>query len=370
MKLLLVSVSVGAGHVRAADAVAEALALSAPDAEIRHIDALQYVTPLLRTLYIDGSIGLVNCAPSLYGWIYRRSDRSDGRSPFSDWLQGTQARRLRRAVAAFAPDAILATHFLPPRVLGGRRGHPPIDVLVTDFDFHRLWLAPATRRFFVATASVTEKMTGIGIDAERIRVTGLPVAPGFARPVDRARVLGDLGLDPAVPAILVTTGGAGIATLLRTVRRLIALPPPLQVIAVAGRNEALRRELECLPVGRGATLKVTGFVENMHELMRSADVVVAKPGGLTVAECLASGTAAVFVEPIPGQEEANADFVDRKGAGIHARDADRLVDAVGRLLVDPDLRDRIRSSARELGRPRAAEAVAEAFLGGAAEHRE
>ncbi|MGV8042566.1 MAG: glycosyltransferase [Thermoanaerobaculaceae bacterium] len=110
---------------------------------------------------------------------------------------------------------------------------------------------------------------------------------------------------------------------------------PVQVLAVAGRNHAARQRLARMPVPPGSRLVPLGFVDNMAELLAAADLVVAKSGGLTTAECLAVGVPMVVRDPIPGQEERNADYLLEQGAGVKAHSLPVLRFKLSALLRDP-----------------------------------
>jgi processive 1,2-diacylglycerol beta-glucosyltransferase len=273
--------------------------------------------------------------------------------------------RFRRFLKEFNPDSVIATHFLPCQVLAPDRHRGrfafPLGVTVTDFDVHAFWVQPSADRFFVGSEELKVRLVSRGIAAERIGVTGIPIAPDFARPRDRKSLRRRLEISPDTPAVLVMGGGAGVGSLLDAVRVVLGCGP-VHVLAVAGRNASLKRSLEALPVPRGAGLAVFDFVDLIGDLMAAADLAVTKSGGLTTAECLAIGLPMVVRDPIPGQEERNCDFVLEAGAGVKAQGLDSLAYKVGWLLRDPARRRQMSRAALAAGRPGAAGEVVRAMM--------
>ncbi len=371
MRVLIVSASAGAGHTRAGQAVEEAVRIVLPGAEVRHVDVLDFTAPAYKTAYAGGFLKMVDRAPELWGVLYRASDRLRQRrlhERFARAFDKLEFAAFRRFVRGFAPDLVVATHFLPGQVFAPyrRRGRDRFRfaVVITDFDVHAFWVQPTADRFFVGNDEVAAILAGRGIEPGRIAVTGIPIAQAFSRRLDRAVLRGRLGLADGAPVVLVTSGGAGVGSFEQTVSAVLECAP-VQVLAVAGRNQALGRRLAATSVPAGATLRVFGFVDNIEELMAAADLAVAKSGGLTTAECLAIGLPMLVREPIPGQEERNADMLAELGAGVKAHGLESLRFKLSHLLADPARLRRMAAAARGAGRPGAAVAIVRALVEGA-----
>jgi processive 1,2-diacylglycerol beta-glucosyltransferase len=193
--------------------------------------------------------------------------------------------------------------------------------------------------------------------------------PAFSEPdapaLSRNACVSELGLDPARPVLLMASGGAGVGDLASMVERVLALGSDgnFQVIAVAGRNVQAHGKLEALARRYPGRVVAIGFTNEMHKMMAAADLVVTKPGGLTVSECLALGKPMLLISPIPGQEEHNAGFLMEEGAGWLAYDAIGLDYKVARLMADPAKLARMAARSRALGKPQAARAVLQHVLG-------
>src|SRR5262249_20044506 len=191
-RLLILSVSAGAGHTRAAQALEQTGKALWPKAEILHADVLDFAEPIYRKGYVQSYLEMVNRAPELWGYLYRSSDhppRSGRQSRFVRFFDRLEFARFRRFVRDFDADAVLATHFLPGQVFAPYRRRArdrfPLGIVLTDFDAHAFWVQPTADRFFVATEELAAVLAGRGIPRQKISVTGIPVIPAFARRHDR-----------------------------------------------------------------------------------------------------------------------------------------------------------------------------------------
>ena len=363
-KILILSVSAGAGHMRAAQAI-EAYAAhpggATPAATACHLDVMDFVTPAFRKLYTDFYIKLVNKAPALWGYLYHATHDAPKDSSIQRLRRGVErlnTRALMAKIAAFRPDAIVCTHFLPAELLSrALRQHQlacPVWVQVTDFDLHRMWVHEHMQGYFAATDEVAFRMRHEGIPPERIHVTGIPIMPAFAQAPARVPSAQAFGLDPRRTTILLMGGGAGLGSLDAVASRLLALPGDFQLIVLAGKNAAALAALRTLASQYPGRLLAQGFTSEVERLMACADLVITKPGGLTTSECLALGLPMIVNSPIPGQEERNADYLLEQGVALKAFDAVTLEDRVRLLLAQPQQLQAMRAKALALGRPRAA----------------
>jgi processive 1,2-diacylglycerol beta-glucosyltransferase len=362
----VLSASVGAGHLRAAQAVELALREVAPDAAVRNLDVLELTNALFRRVYGKAYLDLVNKAPHVLGYFYDYMDRprrsGSRRDALRRAVQKLNLHRFRRLLHDEPPDLIINTHFLPAEIVAGlrrkRRLSAPQVTVTTDFETHRLWVNQPCERYFTATEEGARYLGSWGVPAADTRATGIPIHPAFARPLDAAEARARLGLSSDRPVVLQLAGGFGVGPIARLYEALLQVEHPLDVVAVAGRNEKVKSELEALPVPPRHRARVLGFTDRIDEWMAAADLVVSKPGGLTTSEALARGAAMVVVNPIPGQESRNSDFLLEQGAAIKVNNVATLAYKVDGLLADRARLDRLRSRARQLGRPRAAYEVA------------
>jgi processive 1,2-diacylglycerol beta-glucosyltransferase len=370
MKLLLVSASAGSGHTRAAQALEEEARIRYPLADVQHVDVLDYALSAYKRTYASGYLQLVNHIPTLWGYLYDASDdvrqnRSIHQKILSV-IDRLELRTFRTFVREFEPDVVLATHFHPAQVFASDVRHARVPfsfgVVVTDFDVHAYWVQPSVDRYFVATEETRAVLTGRGVRADRTHVTGIPISHAFTRQLRRASARATLGIADATRVILVMGGGVGLGALEESVDAALACAP-VHVLAVAGTNEELRATLEKKRVPAGSRLQVFGFVDTIHELMAAADLVITKPGGLTSSECLAVGLPMILRDPIPGQEERNADTLLELGAAVKARGVDVLRYKIRTLLEDEPRLARMHAAAKRAGHPDAAASILHTMLG-------
>jgi processive 1,2-diacylglycerol beta-glucosyltransferase len=249
---------------------------------------------------------------------------------------------------------------MPLGIMGGLKaktkpGCAPIIVsVVTDFEAHALWMEPGVDLYCVAAEETKARLVARGALPENVVVTGIPIGAKFLHAVDTQTVRKRMGLRDDLPILLVLGGGFGMGPVAQIMSELNKFEKSVQVIVVCGRNQDLRREL-AVQEKRHPT-HVLGFVINMQELMALADLVITKPGGLTSSEALAMGKPLFMLNPIPGQEAANSDFLLGHGA---AAKANRLEDLPYRLdkLIDSTKLGEMACAARALGKPQAAREI-------------
>ncbi|HVH70864.1 MAG TPA: glycosyltransferase [Candidatus Dormibacteraeota bacterium] len=241
-------------------------------------------------------------------------------------------------------------------------------IVVTDYDVHAMWLCRTVNRYYVAIEEAAEYLAHIGVAREKLCVTGIPIDPLFAIPLARAEARKHLGVDAEATIILISAGGYGLGPVEQLVKDLLELDRPWQIVAVAGKAEKIRKFLEELAEAAGKLasgsprLCALGFTTEMDKYMAAADLMVGKAGGLTTSEALARALPMVLIEPIPGQEERNADHLLEAGAAIRSNNLLAAAWKIAGLLDDPARLNRMRDAARRLGKPAAAAAIAEDAL--------
>jgi len=370
-RVLLLSASSGAGHVRAAQALEKAFAARG-DCVVEHIDAIRYVSKLFQRVYDKLYIAMVRRAPELMGLFYDRTDQPWNHPRRRLAMDRLNTQPMIRMLKRMQPDLCIATHFLPAEIIawliakGNLRARNAI--VVTDYDVHALWLCRTVDRYYLALEESAEYMAHIGVPRDILRVTGIPVDPAFANPTDRTAARKHLGLDPAATTVLVAAGGEGIGPIDQLVRNLLVMQRPWQVVAIAGKSEKVRRRLDELSRQSGklpsgaARLRAVGFTTEMDQFMAAADLLVGKAGGLTTSEALARALPMALIEPLPGQEERNADHLLEAGAAIRCNNLPAAAWKIATLLDDPSRLARMQSAARQMARPKAASVIAEDAL--------
>jgi processive 1,2-diacylglycerol beta-glucosyltransferase len=365
-RILVLSASVGAGHLRAARAVEQALHEIAPDATVHNLDVLELTNAAFRRVYGKAYLDLVNRAPHVLGYFYDMLDQPIGPGNSGDRLRLVVEKMNLRSFIRFLEkepsDLVINTHFLPAEIIAHLRDQGRLQVpqvtATTDFETHRLWVNQPCEHYFTATEEGARYLRHWGVPAGEVTVTGIPIDPVFAKPKERGDCLKRHGLVGGRPMVLQLAGGFGVGPVEKLYQALLNVERPLELAVIAGKNEAVRERLKALPVPARHRAHVLGYTDKIDELMAAADVVVSKPGGLTTSETLARGAAMVVVNPIPGQESRNSDFLLENGAAIKVNNIATLAYKVGALLDDPPRLERLKSNATRLARPRAAYDVA------------
>lgn len=356
----------------AAAALEEAWRASRPADTVERIDLLKFFSPLHRKIHSDGYLKLVERAPELWGMIFAKTDNpkvARSLNKLKRAFPSNSRQKFERHVKHFKPDVVLCTHYLPVELLGhpqkGKGGGTPalprpyVVSIITDFEAHALWMDSCVDLYCVATEDTKARLVARGASAENIIATGIPIAAKFSAKPDAKAVRKAYGLRDDQRVLLVLSGGFGMGPVAEILAELDKVPKEFQTVVVTGRNEELRRELA--GQDRKHPTHVLGFASNMHELMAVADLVVTKPGGLTSSESLAMGRPLFILNPIPGQEAANSDFLLERGAAAKANRVEDLPYRIGQLLGSKKLAE-MAAAAKALGRPCAARAVCEEVM--------
>jgi processive 1,2-diacylglycerol beta-glucosyltransferase len=361
-RVLILSASVGSGHVKAAVALERAMRARSDVEEVLCDDSLDHTNLLHRQFYSTLYSTLSSIMPEFLGWWYERSDDPWVADKSRLAIDLPQALPLINLVKDFRPDVILCTHFMPAGVISWLIGNGKLDaqlgVVVTDFHFHAFWITRAFNWYFVAQEEDKIHMEALGLPSDRIEVTGIPVDPEFAKPVDASAVLLRHGLKPERPTLLIAGGALGMSPASAVVRQILQLDRDFQAIIVCGRNEEMLAEISALVKGRPDDFRVFGYTSEISDFMAAATILLSKPGGMTTAEALARGLPMVILDPIGGQEERNADVLLECGAALKCTELTLITHKLRLLLDDPDKLQRMSNNARTLGRPNAAADIA------------
>lgn len=362
---MILAAGVGSGHNMAAAAV-EASLSALGDTEVRRLDILETTNEVFNKFYDDAYFQLVSEVPWLVGWGYDNADPPFKLSAPLQLIEQLNTISFIRELRDYDPDMVICTHFLPARLtslmLARRQLRTSLSVVTTDYDFQGLWLTTPFNHYFVARDETRQYMVDIGVPADRVTVSGIPVREVLGEPVDATAVLARLGLRPDVPVVLISAGASGGSYTAQIVLQTLRMAQPFQAVVVCGRNAELKAEIEQLVAGRDESYRVLGFTTEMADLMRVASVFVGKPGGLSSSECMAAGLPMVIINPIPGQEVRNADYLLEEGAAVRCNYATTVGYKLDQLLGDPERLARMAANARRIGRPLAGRDVARRSL--------
>jgi processive 1,2-diacylglycerol beta-glucosyltransferase len=366
-RVLIMSVSAGMGHIKAAAALEKTFAAEESVVEVINNDALQYTNKLFRDFYSTFYTSLVKSAPNFLGWWYKTSDEPWRTDAMRHMIDRLNTKPLVRFIRAFDPHITVCTHFMPAGIISHliatEQLQAQLSIVVTDFDFHAMWLSRAFHRYFVAIDETKAYLQMLGMPTDRITVSGIPIDPVFAKPVNRTRECVLLGLDPTKPVLLLSAGALGVSPTDFILEQLLLLSHRAQILVVCGRDEELRRRVEQRVWNlHNRAVRVFGYTDEMHRWMKTADLFIGKPGGLTTAEAVASGLPMCVFNPIPGQEERNCDHLLEEGIAVKCNDLITLPFKISKLLDDPARMAQMKLQALRFAKPDAAQTVVRTLI--------
>jgi processive 1,2-diacylglycerol beta-glucosyltransferase len=369
-RILILHAAVGTGHTTAARALADAFRRK-QQGDVRVEDILDYGSRLFRTALTRAYLDVSGRAPLLWKVLYESSDLGDpdavaATNALRARIERLPLRKLERFVASYAPDAIVCTHMLPLTVLQRLKRHgvlrQPLYCVVTDYMVHSMWINEVVDGYFLASEPTRDAMIARGVPPSILHVTGIPVRPEIAEPKAAHEARARHGLPADGPIVTLFGGGIEPRRVRLVVTRLLQATTPGLLVVAAGRSETLTRSLADLDDGPAMRLRILGMIDYVDDLVAASDLVITKSGGLIVSEVLARGRPMIVIDPIPGQEEWNADYVAGSGAGVQLRQPESVPLAALSLLGQPERLAVMREQAARVGRPRAALEIAERIL--------
>lgn len=365
-RILILSCSGGAGHLRAAEGLHRTARHLRLPIHVEHYDILDFTSPIFKRLYSETYLNLVNSAPDLWGYMYEQTEKRPYRKQwFVKIFDHFNYRRYQRFLSHIRPDAIICTHFLPFLALSTEKELKHsyrFFASTTDFDVHQLWMSPLVEQYYVFCEESAWQLSAKGIPKEKISVTGIPLTPEFTKKQSKQRARTILSLPLKNFTLLVMSGGFGVGHVretLATIRELLELYPTknFTLIIICGKNQELLASISSELFPKNITLVSQGFVNNVHEYMDAADVLISKPGGLTSSEALAKHLPMIIVNPIPGQETRNADILVEHGAAWKAHNTANIGYKLKRIIENPEYLRLAQIAAKHICKPRAAETI-------------
>jgi UDP-N-acetylglucosamine:LPS N-acetylglucosamine transferase len=362
-KAVVIYSRVGGGHVSAARALAaelEATGRCSARAVDVYVDLGRFPVTRFPTIYAH----LSRSRPRLWSMIYHGSGSSRKLNP--SWVVGPFLRRgVMQLMQTERPDVVVAVLPAINEVLARAcaRVDAALEVVLTDWNaVHQFWQAPGVSRYTAPTEAARADCIRFGASPDAVDVVGIPVRRQFASPdpPDRERHLSGIRLDPNRFTILAMVGAEGSPRALRNIAELARSDIDAQLVVVCGRSRRLRERIEALPAR--IPVRALGFVETISGLMRSADLLVTKAGGLTLAEAFCCGVPVVIHDVLPGQEAGNVEYVVEHGAAVHTSTPLELVETIRGLAADPVRRRRLGACGAALARPSAARDIAANIL--------
>lgn len=330
-RILFISYSGGTGHTRAAEALHEYCQKYYPEITSKHLNATKYTNWFLQKTFVDWYHSIVQHRPELFKKIFTYSDTIQGKKTLSKIISlfKKSSLELTKQIKQFKPTRIICTHFIVPALLTPIADQYPIDVLVTDYYANRIWVNPEVRHIFVANKEIKKDLEH---EHPSIIVSGIPIHPNFYTTKNTDELRKNFNITNTNPLILVLSGGMGLIDSSGFVEQILKTFSSINLVAIAGKeNKKLYNKLKKLEPHNNHYI-VIDFEKRIDDLMRIADVIVTKPGGLTVSEVLYLQKSLIVINPIAGHEEKNAEYVVKNKYGILAHDGSEIIIALKQFL--------------------------------------
>ncbi|AAO34932.1 UDP-glucuronosyltransferase [Clostridium tetani] len=357
MKVLIFSISAGGGHSKAAESLKEYIDLYSSKSTVKVIDTLKYINPIIDKVIIGSYLKTIKITPSLFGKLYDYTESDYGLSIISAKFNEIMTYRLLPLIKDFNPDILIATHPFPTEMLSILKSkhkiNRPIISILTDYAPHSFWLHPCIDAYIVSNKYMISEMVSKGIPKNTIYPFGIPVSRDFLTNYSREETLSEINFYSDKPTILVMGGSLGIGKITKVYENLLKINEDIQIIVIAGNNKKLYYELLSYrhSLDKDSTSYIIGFTDKVNKYMQASDLLLTKPGGLTITEALVSSIPLALFSPIPGQEEKNAEFLLTNNLAVDLGDGSNTKDIIENLLKDKSKLSNIKENQRKFSKP-------------------
>ncbi len=365
-RILLMYITKVSGHRAATVAIERSLKLLDPATEVMSINGFGYAYPTFEKVVNRAYMGIIRRTPKVWDYLYDNPQIVRRTEGLKNYLHKTSHKKLAKLFEQFRPDTVVCTQAFPCGMVADYKRAHGLNInligVLTDYAPHSFWLNEGVDYYVVPSEDSKERFLKKGIPAERIKVYGIPTHANFSIHKDRNIIARKLGFDAQIPVLLIMGGGQGLGPIKDVVKSLLKLKKELQLIVIAGVNKKLIKWLNKTALRSEKKMRVFEYVDNVDELMDVASLIITKPGGMTTSECLAKGLPMVIINPLPGQEMRNTDFLLEKGIALRVHKTDDIGEEVELLLKSPHNLQSMRQAALLNGRPHAAMDIARLIL--------
>ena len=343
-KVMIFYGSYGGGHLSAAKSIKEYLENNYPDIEIQMIDCIEYVNKVVNKITTKAYSELVKNASWAWGFVYKKSEHGPI-AKISNNSNKIMSIKLNKLIKKNNPDIVISTHPFSSQMCAYLKKKHKINFklasIITDYALHEQWLLyhEEVNYYFVAYEKLKNDLIESGISSDTIFSTGIPVSGKFLKKYNNEEILKEFNLLPNKKNILFFAGGEyglGKNKTFEIFKILAENFNDIQIIAIAGKNEEMKNKFIKLVehTKREDAIKVLEFTDKVAEIMSISNLVITKPGGLTTTESLVSGLPIIAINPIPGQEENNAKFIEKNNVGIWLKKDDNIFTVLSNIIND------------------------------------
>lgn len=372
-KIIIFYGSYGGGHLSAARSIKEYIEKNYSNTEILMLDCIEYISKTINKVTTKAYSGMAKNAKWAWGKIYYHSSKGPLFS-ITNNSQKILALKLNKLLQDYKPDLIISTHPFSSQMCAYLKNKYKISckiaTILTDYAPHVQWLMYPEQvdYFFVAHEKMKQELVKHGIEENKIYATGIPLSNRFLAHYDKENILSEFNLSINRKTILFFAGGEygfGKDKTLNILKTLIKSFSNFQIIAIAGKNKKMQDNFEELVKKNNVSdfVKILPFTNKIPELMSISDLVITKPGGLTTTESLASGLPIIVINPIPGQETENAEFLESNNVGIWLKDKDNIEEKLYSIFNQPEELQKMKINARLLAKKNSTEDICKILIG-------
>lgn len=338
MKILILSAAAGGGHLRASYAIQSYIEEHSPSDTVEVVDALKAINIMLDKTCCGGYHFLATKTPKIFGHLYRITNEENPIYWLVDGFNRLISQKLLPLIQEKKPDLIISTYPFTTEMVSKLKEQGKIDIplicLMTDYGPHRTWVAKKVDAYVVANEEMVPRMEALGIHKDLVYPFGIPVKGVFFTKADKETLLKKLELDSSLSSVLIMAGSFGVNNIKKIYQSLIDLPTPFQLIIITGKNKKLYADFEKLIPQSPKPVKLVYYTNEVENYMRACDLLITKPGGLTVSEALACNIPLAVFDAIPGQEEDNADFLISHNMAVPLESGKNCAAIIQHLLED------------------------------------
>ena len=368
MKILTLTVAAGTGHDKAADAVNDYFLTNYKnlDIDMKIVNTLKYINPLFDKLVVGSYLNALKNTPSIYAKLFTYAESGDTISNFTQIINDLLSIKINNLINKYNPDIVVCTHFFPLEMMSilKRKGKTtlPVVAIITDYAPHSIWFYSFIDAYVIPHEDFIQDLIEKGIAKDTIYPFGIPISKEFLQSIDKndARKILDLERDKLT--ILLMGGGLGIGNIRTIFEQLAFSNLNLQLIACTGSNYKLKNRLLDISSRCNKKTLIYDYTNNVSMLMSACDILISKPGGLTITESINKHLPIVITSAIPGHEERNADYLLNNGIAARVKDSDSIVSIIKQLTKSKSRLYHMGESANEKSKPDAAKKICELII--------
>jgi len=355
------------GHRQATVAIQQSLRQMDPNIVVPAVNGFGYTYPVLEKVVNRAYMSVIKRTPKVWDYLYDNPKIVKKSESIKKFLHKTSRKKIKKLFLKHNPDTVVCTQAFPCGMVADYKMENKLDTtligVLTDFSPHSFWINEGVDYYMVPSLEAKERFVQKGIPSDNIKIYGIPIRSRFSVQLDKRPILEELNFDPEIPTILVMGGGQGLGPIKSIVKSLIKVPMDFQVIVLTGINKKIVNKLNRTVKTSSKKILILEYATNVEELMEISSLIITKPGGITTAESLSKGLPMVIVDPIPGQEMRNTDFLIKQGIGIRIYDIADVGEEVELLLKTPARLTAMREAAYANAKPHAALDIARLILG-------